>query len=355
MLAVACGPAHHEASSPAQAEREPDRPESAHPDAAGHLVFLLPSELSEQFRIGSASKSAGPQEASWWVKLAQRDPDDHDAYLRPVTIFVSSASSDREVAPDEAAEVETVAIGGVDARVSDSELTGAVVDWFQNGKAVAVVGPQGQSELVVDLARKVELEGGPNLLADVPDGYEVLSRGQSPPGGSPRWSLVLREGDGPGPTVSADLVPVGSAPVLGHAMAERIERVTVRGADAFISSRTVTIPGTPAGKTFITVSWLERPDVAVSVMGSIDRKLALAIAESLREVSEEEFLASSPPRWSESVTSAVPHSSSAPMTSPTTRTHDAPTPTPPYPSTTAVTARSAGEEMQHPAQRSEQG
>lgn len=353
VLGVACGPAHDEQSSPGRAEREPDRPKSARPDAAGHLVFLLPSELPEQLRIGSATRSAGPQEAAWWVKLAQPDPDDRDAYLRPVTIFVSSASSDREVAPDEAAEVETVVIGGVAARLSDSELTGAVVDWFHNGKAIVVVGPQGERDVVVDLARKVELErGGPDLLSDVPDGYVVLSRGESPPGGSPRWSLVLREGDGPGPTVSADLVPVGSSPVLGHARADRLDRVTVRGADAFISSWTTTIPGTPARKTFITVSWLERPDVAVSVTGSIDRKLAFAIAESFREVSEEDFLASSPPRWSAPVTSSLPRSS-APMSSPTTMMH-APTPAPPYPSTTAVTARSGGEETQHPAPRSEQ-
>jgi hypothetical protein len=83
-------------------------------------------------------------------------------------------------------------------------------------------------------------------------------------------------------------VPQGSHPLLvaGTAGAFRFEQV--RGARGLFSERSLEGPQGQVA-TLHSLTWMERPDIAVTIMGELDLSAMLELAESLREVERAEF------------------------------------------------------------------
>lgn len=280
--------------SPSRAGGDPvhARPRPSRSEPAGNLVFLLPGELPGGFEVESTQVSSGPNldPGGTRVVVARPDPAGKNIYLDPVAVLIAPASKDLSVSPDEEAQIERVEVRGVTARIADQQV-GVTADWFEQGKAVLVVGPKGSRRLVLEVARGLRPDAAPEgVLTDLPKGYVVLARHSYEARPSPDWTVRLIGPAGAVTTVSGSLVAPGQPPVLEALPADRVEVLTVRGASAVLASRSAARPGDPArSETSVTVSWLERPNMAVTVTGTITRQLAVEIAERLREVDSPEF------------------------------------------------------------------
>ncbi len=268
------------------------RPASSEP--AGRLLFYLPAHLPAGYAVQGTSSHPGPSEPVEGTVIVIGRPRG-DEYTDVVRVVAAEAPQDREVSDDERGRLREVDVNGTTARLTEHEVVGTVVDWFRDGMSVGVIGSPGATDLVVEVARALDLQrAGAEMLTRIPEGFVRLGAVHSPATPSPGWSLLTR---GPGTefvSLDASVHSAGLAPVLMLGGSGTVAAVTVRGASGAMSTDPIRIPGAMPGAVFVTIAWLERPDVGITVRGP-DRSTVLAVAESLREVDEATFRAASPP------------------------------------------------------------
>lgn len=179
---------------------------------------------------------------------------------------------------DEVVELDATRTGYVWDWASGSELR-----WIESGHEVVASGPPWCGDLLVEVARSYTASrDGEGTLAVVPPPFDVVRTSFLP---RPQtdvtddrngWRYTTATGEGWHVTVTAGLVPSG---VL-HIPGDGSTHITVRGADGLLN--------TTGWST--TLTWLERPNFAVSIKGSGATTASLSeLAESLVEISSTEF------------------------------------------------------------------
>jgi hypothetical protein len=245
------------------------------------IVYLLPDEDG----VTSTNPGSDQERSGFAVALGRPDGD---AYVDLITITAEEADRDREVAESEAAAIELVDVNGHEARLSREGPLGASVDWFQDGRSIGVLGAD--ADALVEVARALDVSDG--ALAEVPEGYDIIDSFTSVDvGPTASWDIQLG-GDG-NLGVYGQLVPEEMGLVFFAGFGDRLDRIEVRGHDGYVSTSTPTMEGLPPGFTTTVLTWLERPGFVVTMNGSVPLERMLEVAESLREVSAEEFLSSS--------------------------------------------------------------
>jgi hypothetical protein len=252
-------------------------------------TYLIPNFIPRGFKLTRATiEHPGPAADTFAAAVGR--PTGAGAFDGVIRAFVVAANEERSIAPGEKAS--PVEINGVRARLHFDPASGASVDWFANGLAVAVTGPTGDTAIVVDVARRLRLPT-PSKPADAsldaaPAGYTVIGTshfvGHAPEAG---YSLVISGPPGAVITVQvfATRVPVAFAPGLG----DRVESTQVRGHDALISRRTQTVAGT-ARVTQSAIDWYDRQGVLVSMITNGLPEQLLPVARGLAWVSQAEWL-----------------------------------------------------------------
>lgn len=286
---------------------------SVHDEAAGSMRWLAPPETSGSEGHSTVREDEPVPPTRSRILVADTD----ESGLRDViSIGVIAAPQRTRPSCTQTDSGETIVIAGQPAELS------------RNGKqSWSCTVARG---FAVNLATRTPLENAMRVAAErivlpasgdvqdvdfgvPPKGYSVSSDHSSPAG---RASFAVGgsfarppEGSSPDPsqfglTLSLNHGP--SANVFGPAdgvaersMHEDIERVQVRGTDGILARFPMGgFQGAPENMTSLSVSWMEYPDLAVTVglVGlDVDREEVLELAESLVEISREEWMRRYPP------------------------------------------------------------
>ncbi len=285
LVLVACGKGtgHGAANEDSGSKRDAATPAT---------MFLLPSHLPAGFAVGPGQLvTQGRAEKAFAAAVGRVAAS--SGYDHVVFVLVSAASTDRQVAANE--KSQPVDVNGITARLSDSPLTGAAVDWFANGLSVAVLAAPGLSIEVVAVARRLRLPdaGDPDHAeVAVPDGMATIASSHvethAPEAGS---SLDLVGPDQARVTVR--LIATEAPPQLTLGLADHLARVRVRGHDGWAATAKRTIKeGIDVNTT--AVGWREHSGQVVTVSGHTSLDQLRPIIEGLRHVSETEWRAALP-------------------------------------------------------------
>jgi hypothetical protein len=259
--------------------------------ATGELVFFNPTWLPAGVTVGDVSVQRGEQETpSWAAKLGRADG--RGKFTDIVTAIVSRAETRREVGEREEEESRNINVNGHDALANDSEF-GAAVSWSQDGCDVGVLGKSGASDEVLDVARRLHVPPGGHpeatQLDGVPAGMEVIASWGH--GAYPRtrylMSALAEERGGESVHIDVTVVPVGFPLALMGAGYESDATRDVRGHGADLFRQSNSIGGQPLVQ--MTLAWAERPDLMVSIGGTITDDEAQKIAAGLREETEQKW------------------------------------------------------------------
>lgn len=271
-------------------------PGPASSDDAGELIFFLPDYVPEGVETGKGSLHRDERQPASYAAVLGRP--DNGSYRDVVSVAVHEARGDRDVSPEERRRHEIVRIHGEPARLDSLEALGVHLDWFKSGLAIRVSGDTGSRRLVIQTARSLALpaSGDANRVrfSSIPEGQELVGESRlpalrvdsyrldlSPTGGSPRAGgitvYLFREGK-------------ASPAIYGAVFADRVRFKSVRGADAAIgNSEADSVEGQSVHVEQAAVAWLEHPDLLVAVAGTISEDDAIRVAESLKQVTEDEW------------------------------------------------------------------
>ncbi|MGH9156315.1 MAG: hypothetical protein ACRD1K_10890 [Acidimicrobiales bacterium] len=292
IVVPACGGA----DAPAGAPLVPLGTAPASTEPARGLIFFLPRELPGDLEVRIASTSPGAPEQQGGTAVVIGRPSG-DEFVDVVRALVADAVADRDIGPDEEALIRRVELNGRMVRLIDNEGTHTTaVEWFEGGRAIAVFGPAGRSDLVLEVAGALDLDRrGPDLLPSLPAGYVRLGSTTVGAGAAPNWTMVLTSSSATAAPWSVNLdgsyVAGGADPVSLLGGSGPISAVTVRGAVG-LASTTASRPAAGGPGTIITtLAWRERPDLAIVMRGTADRAALVALAETLAEVDEATFTA----------------------------------------------------------------
>lgn len=286
MTVSSCGSGRAPSDLPTR--RNPFETRAANGGRAGRLLFFLPDDLPRDFEIGRTSAFPGPRDdRGAGVVLAR--PEGR-SYVDVVNVIVTSSVDDRDVSPSERAQLREVDVNGVNARLTDTELVGTALDWFRNGKSVAITGPPGSTRLVLRIARNLDLgEAVSDMVHDLPDRFVQLGSFQSSGRPSPGWSIQLRSTDNQLISIDASLVDEDAPPVI-FAGGDMVAPLTVRGASGALATTTRQVSAQASGKlTQRAIWWLERPDLLITVRGTTRPQTLISIAERLHQVDRTSF------------------------------------------------------------------
>lgn len=274
---------------------EPRPPATAAPADGEWPVYFVPRTLPDGMLVLSADERDGGQDGSAWLAVVGRASG--ESFTDVIRATVSEATSDREVSPSEDEGSETRTINGQQARVYVSDTTGAAVDWFADGMAVAVSGPAARKGDVIAVAAAIRL--GPTVVATelgkLPAGYDEIGTVSSGRLDRRGYTMTLMGGPGQVGDISVDGVGDDADFALLAAVGDRLERRTVRnGKTAWLSAATTDL-GTGDSLEQRTLAWSERPGLLVVVGGAFSEADILAVAEGLEEADEQTWRAATDP------------------------------------------------------------
>jgi len=151
------------------------KPKAAVPAGAQDSDYILPAYLPTGFYVARAELlQQGPTRNTFAAAVGR--PGEDGVFDDVMEVIVSPAAADRALSAQE--HPTAVDVNGVSARLSDSQLTGAVVDWFAGGLAVSVVGSPGRGAVATDVARHIRLPATGDVnavtLDGTPAGYQVI-------------------------------------------------------------------------------------------------------------------------------------------------------------------------------------
>lgn len=272
---------------------------TAAPEASGDLVFFNPIWLPAGVTVDGVTlqKAGEPEAPSWSARIGRRDGD--GKFRDVVAAFVTQVTAPREVSESEEQASRHVDVNGHDALASDS-LVGASVSWHQDGCDVGAVGKTGTSDDVLAVARSMRPceagHGDKARLASLPDGMTIITEWGSSGFPRVRYSInaMNQERGGQSVTIAVTLVPAGFPVALLGAGHEVDSTEVARGHDAVASLSSTDIGGTTLEQ--VTLAWAERPDLVVSIAGTITLDDAQRIAAGLREESEQRWRSHLPVR-----------------------------------------------------------
>lgn len=277
--------------------------EAAHREPAGRLVYLVPDQLPDGMELNKLEDYNLPherQEPGGYGAVVGTGQGDTE-FTDIVHVVVHEAKEDREIGADERKQYEIVNINGAPARFLDDEITGASVDWYQDGLAVAVAGPPDARKLVTAIARALRLpaSGDPTdvKLRRLPGGQKLVAEEsfRSYRGESYSFSALSTKGGRPRSLiVGVDRVPEGSiSPAIVAVGTERLRYLKLRGTSAAFGSQSTELQS-PDGRTTTidstSVAWFEYPDILAVIIGTeIDEEAIVTFAEGFEEASEQEW------------------------------------------------------------------
>lgn len=260
------------------------------------LVFLVPRPMPPGFSVLQADVRREGEEPATYTAAVGRPAGPGGAFDRVMRVSVVAATTDREVGDEERAQLRMVDVGGGRrARLSDLDATGAAVDWFQDGRAIAVHGPAGAGDVIVDVARRLRFgrTAADSTLAGVPTGDVLIGEGRT--GGFPRERSTL-SATGPSAAsfhVTVQVVPPGTFPLEAMVIGDSARRVRLGDRDVVTGGRRTSVAGTTIEQH--SFAWMARPDLLVTVQtAGVDEGGARRLVESLTPASEEEHRALAP-------------------------------------------------------------
>lgn len=257
---------------------------------AGQLVYLVPTALPNGMKVRStAMRAAFREPATWAVTLGVPDGD---VVRRVITAGVNAAAKDREVGEEEARTNESVRVGRIDARMSDNGVMGVSVDWFDNGRAVRVIGAREERDEVIDVARRLRLGPADKVTATTldgtPAGFEVVDDGGSDGFDRRSYDITIAGTPPASLTITVAVVP-REIPSVALTLGRDITYRGLRGIRAAASGFTHSVRGQSFENN--TLTWRERDDVIVTLQGIASHADLIAIAEGLEERTEAQWRA----------------------------------------------------------------
>jgi hypothetical protein len=259
-------------------------------DTQSASVFVLPSYVPVGFRLtaGHVFKAGGTQHAYAAVIAKRAAVGFDDAVL----VLVQPAAADRAIGAQEQQLQTAVDINGTNARLSDTALVGATVDWFTHGLAVSVLSKPGTRDRVVDVARRLQLPTDARVdevrIDGVPDGFTLVA-GQTFDSHTPEYGceVLLQSGGNASADIRIDSSASRAPLVLALGFADHIEPITIRGHDGYAASSTRQVNQTTSFTQSI-VAWQENGHT-LSVTGNAGIDNLKPIADGLHHVSEDEW------------------------------------------------------------------
>jgi hypothetical protein len=262
---------------------------------------LRPTELPEDLRIAQVMlPPAGyeaperPSEGVVWIVIGRRDASGAiDVGIRV------SVDYGRMFAPPVGSQSqwtrEPITIDGIPGEFVRDDVNGMTIVEYQVGEQVVMVesddaGDQDVLDAMIAIAGSIAVdEATAELRGDLPSGYEVLAQATEPPNDI---ATMLWYSDGT--NVRAIEVLFNVAPPDDFQywfMDDGLTETTVRGKPAFITQHDPPA-GTPYATPGVSVMWLEREGLLVTVSGhDITEEEVIAAAESLRPMTDAEFVA----------------------------------------------------------------
>jgi hypothetical protein len=250
---------------------------------------LIPSSLPTGYRVQQAytSPAAAADPTRQLYVIAQRLPNGE---IGPSIDVVSDDSTsifsqDGEITFER--EPVTLA-NGVEAQMlwwgsQNDRLSLEYLD--PTGRAVVIStkaidrDPAAAQRLITTANGIAVIDLDASVLGPLPDGYEVVASTPELIGGGPTSTLVLSDGSQPGRsiTLSLALQPPSGFP-FNAGMSDGFQPLTVRGKSGYTSTHLYSDCDCPT----TTMTWLERPDLQVTVTGdAVPLDDLRAFAESL--------------------------------------------------------------------------
>ncbi|HUS62828.1 MAG TPA: hypothetical protein VMY34_11560 [Acidimicrobiales bacterium] len=215
------------------------------------------------------------------------------AFADVIRVIVSAAESDREVSDDERERIESVRVGSVRARRSSDAFSGTSVDWFQNGRSVLLIGPRDKGDVVLDVARRVRLDGATaaeTRVEGTPAGYVAIGSWRISGFASDTAGLSATDPRGIAFDLMVQVVPAESSSLAAFTIGTELRPVRVRGREGFLATDVSRVRDLEI--TSRSVAWFEADGVMVRASGTqMPEPDLLRLVESLESVSEAEFLA----------------------------------------------------------------
>ena len=211
------------------------------------LVYFLPTYVPESLKVEKGSVQTGFKDPGAYSAVIGR-PASESEFIDTVSVKVSEAAADREVGEQELKAIKMVDVGGHQARLRDSEMTGTVLDWHQDGLSIGLNGPSGAEELLLKLARGLKLspsQASATALGDIPNGYEVVGESRMEAFDRNSYSITLsaskRDSSGLG-IMSVIVVPSGLVPATLLGSGGKLQLRQVRGLPAALGEHTAKLP-----------------------------------------------------------------------------------------------------------------
>ena len=263
--------------------------------------FFLPGYLPPGMKIADASiQQVGPEHPAYGAAIGQ-PAQTKGAYGGVILVVASQAAADRRVAPGE--QVRPVDVNGVAGRSHDDGLRGSYVDWFAHGIAIAVSGPAGALDTVLDVARKlsVPIDNDPGKLAlgPLPSGYDTITAG-SFTDRAPEAGEVVQVGQQPGPSFRLVGIVTDAPLLVALGGGDSVQKTTVNGHPAFETYRSRDVGAGTSRVVEGVIGWEPRPGIVLSVISNSDPERLRPIAEGVYGVSEDQFRAQIPSRTTRS-------------------------------------------------------
>jgi hypothetical protein len=256
--------------------------------AGGELVFFNPTHVPAGMKLDEATVQRGtPEEPTWGAKLGR--PNGAGKFRDVITVVVSQPATPREVGEAEEKAARKVDVNGHTALLLDETLIGSAVSWNQDGYEIAVLGPTGKSEDALAVARHTRLASAGHAeqttLDGLPTGMEVIAQGALVGVTRNRYSISAASDAGGSLNLDVTLVPKGFPAAVAAAGHESDATRKVRGHDAILFRQTTDIGGTTLEQ--VSLVWSERPDLIVSISGTMSADEAFAVAAGLKAESEQ--------------------------------------------------------------------
>lgn len=259
--------------------------------ATGELTFFNPTRLPAGYKVAEASMRSEAQEAATWSAKLGR-PNGAGKFRDVLTVVVSEAGEPTESDGD-TVDGDTVDVNGHAARVFDSPIAGTGVSWTQDGFDIGVIGPAGKQpeSLAAARALRVNPDATQTRLETLPAGYEVIAQWGSNGFPDRGYSISAERTDKAGTIesirIAVTLVPTDFPVAILGAGYETDATSEVRGHEAIVFRMVNDI----GGRAFeqVTLGWGERPDLSVTISGSVGIDELRSVATGLRAESESEW------------------------------------------------------------------
>ena len=253
--------------------------------------FYLPSFLPVGLGVTEGTATAeGPGHDAHGIAIA-KPGSEPGQFSSVILVLVGEVPRDRTLRTDEAAAARPVDVNGTQARLLESPVLGANVDWFVNGLAVALNGPPGHADRVIDVARRLRLppatDSAAVTLPSLPDGYQVIADATFIDH-SPEAGQTVTIGSDAGPAIALYVTRAPDLPLVFAASGgELLRPAKVRGKEALISIRFQ--PVAAGGRSTTTLVWRESPQVVIALSTSGEVDSLPPIADGMASVPEQQW------------------------------------------------------------------